>query len=158
MMYHTSMRIYIVYATYSNSTQFACEVLTTALQEAGHQVRMELANLAQATDIAQAELVILASPSWDYDSKEGQPHEDFLQFFSAIDSTVLAQKPYAVLGTGDSNYTYFCGAVDILTQQLNSADAVQYAQPLKLDQYYLNEAACHEQIKTWARAFSPANE
>ncbi|MDA1079533.1 MAG: flavodoxin domain-containing protein [bacterium] len=144
------MNISILYATYSNSTYTAAEVLKEALEEAGHEISVNLVHAATAQNLADADLTIFASPSWDFDGKEGQPHEDFFHFFAKLAENPPAPFSYTVLGLGDSNYTYFCGAVDEILSMATAAGGKQTHDVLKLDQYYLNEATCVAAIKAWA--------
>lgn len=127
----------------------ASEVLKQALEAAGHAVSMNMAFEATPEMITSAELVVLASPSWDFDDKEGQPHEDFFAFFEKMPKEVFKGKKCALLGLGDKNYTKFCGAVDVFKAQLEERDAKVIGE-LRLDQYYLNEAQCVESITAWA--------
>ncbi len=145
------MKISILYATYSNSTYTAAEVLSEALQQTGHEVTISLVNTATAQTLAAADLTIFASPSWDYDGKEGQPHEDFFHFFSKLSDATITPFSYAIMALGDSNYTYFCGAAEELETLANAIGGTQHGETLKLDQYYLNETLCVESIKTWAK-------
>ncbi|PIY80466.1 MAG: hypothetical protein COY80_02805 [Candidatus Pacebacteria bacterium CG_4_10_14_0_8_um_filter_42_14] len=143
------MTVSIIYATYSNSTSMASEVLKQALEAAGHVVAMNMAFEATPELIKPADLIVLASPSWDFNDEEGQPHEDFFNFFEKMPKEVFKGKKCALLGLGDKNYNKFCGAVDVFRTQLEERDAKIIGE-LRLDQYYLNEAQCVESIKSWA--------
>jgi len=144
------MTVSIIYATYSNSTTMASEVLKQALEAAGHAVSMSMAYEATPEMLKPADLVVLASPSWDFNDEEGQPHEAFFAFFEKMPKDVFSGKNCALLGLGDKNYNKFCGAVDVLRNQLEEFGSKITSEPLRLDQYYLNEAQCVEEIKSWA--------
>ncbi|PIR60094.1 MAG: hypothetical protein COU67_03540 [Candidatus Pacebacteria bacterium CG10_big_fil_rev_8_21_14_0_10_44_54] len=150
------MKITILYATYSNSTYAATEVLCKALQKLNHEVAVSLVMTANVTILVESDLTIFASPSWDYDGKEGQPHEDFFHFFSSISQDAVAPFSYAIMALGDTNYTYFCGAADELESLATAKAGKQIIEPLKLDQYYLNEMTCGAAINTWAQQLTEA--
>jgi len=150
------MHITILYATYSNSTYAAAEVLNEELVELGHEVSVSLVNTATAETLTNTDLTIFTSPSWDYDGKEGQPHEDFFAFFKRIETNPPAGFSYTIMALGDSNYTYFCGAADEIAALATAASGNQTLEPLKLDQYYLNEPAREQEIRTWAKEVSIA--
>ncbi|NCN82367.1 MAG: hypothetical protein GW947_00205 [Candidatus Pacebacteria bacterium] len=149
------MKITILYATYSNSTYTAAEVLSEELQQIGHEVAVSQVSTATAQTLTDSELTIFASPSWDYEGKEGQPHEDFFHFFNKLaDTTPPIPFIFAILALGDSNYTYFCGAAEEIATMATAAAGKQLGEALKLDQYYLNETACVASIKSWAKQLS----
>ena len=144
------MNIVLVYATYSNSTFMASEVLAEQLRAVGHTVTVELARTAQAGALLLADAVILASPSWDYNGQQGMPHEDFEQFATHLSGSDLTQKPVAIMGLGDSSYQYFCGAVGHLEKLVTNLNGKLIVPSLKIDQYYMNEPAATQQITAWA--------
>ncbi len=136
------MKITLVYATYSNSTALAGEHLASLLKTAGHTVELLTANEATAEALQQPDLLILASPSWDYSGEQGMPHEDFTDLQLRLGNTfTLSGKPTAIMALGDSSFTYFCGAATHLTQWLTEKGGKEVLPPLKIDQYYANEQA-----------------
>lgn len=143
------MNITIVYATYSNSTALATELIETFLKKADHTVTRVLASEATAEMFQSPDLLILASPSWDYNGQQGMPHEDYEGLQARLADLRLEGKPTAVLALGDTNFTHFCGAAAHLTEWLEGKGAVSVVPPLKIDQYYVNEAAAKEAILAW---------
>jgi flavodoxin len=150
------MNISIVYATYSNSTLLASEVLKNALTAQGHVVSLHTAADATSEALTTPELLILASPSWDYDGQQGMPHEDFAALQQRVGAVGLNGKPTAVLALGDSSFTYFCGAADHLTEWLKTNGASEAAAPLKIDQYYADEVGAQKLIADWATTLMTA--
>ena len=144
------MNTLIIYATYSGSTMMAAQTLGQALQQAGQLVELKMALDTQAADLQSAELVVLASPSWDYSGEEGMPHDDFMTMIEKFGETEFEDQAFAILGLGDSNYNKFCGAVDYLTQWIDRIGGKLIGQPLKIDQYFMNEQKANEAIQTWA--------
>lgn len=146
------MQVTIIYATYSNSTALATEFVQEWLKKAGHEVQRVLVAEATAEMFQSPDLLILASPSWDYNGQQGMPHEDFEPVQARLGDLRLDGKPTAVLGLGDTNFTHFCGATEHLTEWLQARGATAVVAPLKIDQYYVNEAAAKEQILAWIKS------
>ncbi len=145
------MQISIVYGTYSNSTGLATELLESELIKMGHTVARMLISCATPAALQAAEFLVIASPSWDYQGQQGMPHEDFTKFHETNPNLDLNGKPIAIMGLGDSSFTLFCGAVDHLTQWFESYGALTEVEPLKIDQYYFDEAHAKQQILAWAK-------
>lgn len=151
------MHILLLYATYSGSTMTASQVLSDALTELGHTVDMQLVSEFDKSLISSAQALILASPSWDYNGKQGMPHEDFESCVSQCSEQVkLDGKPFAVMGLGDSNYTHFCGAVTHLKKFAEDMGGKMIVDPLKIDQFYIDEETHTQSIKDWASNIAAA--
>lgn len=144
------MNIFLLYATYSNSTALASEDLKMELEKFGYKVDLKQISEISPEEMQKAEFLLLASPSWDYNGEQGMPHEDFLTFKDANPTLQLANKPFAVMGLGDSSFTYYCGAVDHLTKWFSNFGGQPIIAPLKIDQYYVNETEAKQAIAEWA--------
>jgi flavodoxin I len=145
------MKILIVYATYSNSTFTAAHLAEQELKDANFEPQVILAREVQPEHIQNADLVIIASPSWDYHGNQGQPHEDYLLFRKAMEGKTFPGKKFAVLGLGDSTYTYFCGAVAHLEEMIAQLQGKLLVDSLKIDQFYMYEPESTQKIKEWTR-------
>ena len=144
------MNVLIIYATYSGSTFSAAQHLEQVLQQKQYQVVMKNALEAHPDELHSPDLVVLTSPSWDVNGEEGMPHEDFQTFQAAVGETTYPQKPFAIMGLGDSNYKHFCGAVSHLEKWVQDKQGVLKQPSLKLDQYYFDEEARKQEIDAWA--------
>ncbi|MBI3576866.1 flavodoxin domain-containing protein [Candidatus Gottesmanbacteria bacterium] len=142
------MNVLIVYSTNSGSTGAAAEVVASALKEKAHTVTAKQAFEATADELATYDLIIFGSPSWDYKGKEGQPHEEMTKLLSQLDAS-LSGKKYALFGLGDTSYSHFCGANEIIESVLVTKGLVKAADSLKIDRYY-SQAGGPEKVKTWA--------
>ncbi len=129
----------------------AAQALEQVLQQAGHEVKLKMALETQPSDFESFELVILASPSWDYGGQEGMPHDDFMMMIDKFGEAKFNDQAFAILGLGDSNYNKFCGAVDYLTQWIEKIGGKLVGQPLKIDQYFMNEQTANEEILRWGK-------
>ncbi|MBI5127028.1 flavodoxin domain-containing protein [Candidatus Roizmanbacteria bacterium] len=145
------MNIGIFYATYSGGTQAASEFLTQSLQGSGHQVTMKMISEVAFEDTLNYDLIIFASPSWDFDGKEGQPHQDFIAFLEKSAGKKMDAKNCAVLGLGDSSYAHFCGAVEIMESFITTAGGKLKAESLKIDGYLFDMEKNNTTITEWAK-------
>jgi flavodoxin I len=147
------MNILLLYATNSGSTEMAANEVMNHLSSASHQVTLKKIIEANNDDIQNAHLVVLGSPSWDHENKEGQPHDDFFSWKEHVDTSKFANKPVAIFGCGDSSYQIFCGAVDELTKWVSEWGAKPVVEPLKMDKYYYQLAQNQELIRQWVSQF-----
>lgn len=144
------MHILLAYATYSNSTFTAVHTLAEELTQRGHTCEIILARDVQTPQIEQTDVVLLASPSWDYSGQQGMPHEDYEVFRKNVGSTTFPGKKFAIMGLGDTNYTYFCGAVGHIEEMVTELQGQLVIESLKLDQFYIYEQENTVKIKQWA--------
>lgn len=148
------MRIFVVYATYSNSTFLATKILETELVKAGHQVTLSLVAETAVDQLGNFDLVIFTSPSWDNNGVQGLPHQDYDGFREKLAETTFPGHKFAIMGLGDSTYTYFCGAVTHLEKMVEKMQGTLVLPSLKLDQFYIYEQERTQEIKDWATALS----
>lgn len=145
------MNILIAYATYSGGTQAASEFLTQTLTSAGHQITMKMINEVSFEDTLSYDLRVFASPSWDYEGKEGQPHQDFITWMEANKDKKFDRKACTVLGLGDSSYAHFCGAVPIIEDFVKTAEGVLKTESLKIDGYLFDTEKNNNLISDWSK-------
>ena len=143
------MNILLLYATNSGGTQQASQIVASLLQEKGHTVSMKNPKESNAEEVSSAGFVLFASPSWDYQDKEGQPHEDFFELLQSLVGKTLEEKPFAILGLGDSSYAHFCGAVDEFEKVVQNIKGKLVVPSLKIDGYYLHTDESNQAVKDW---------
>jgi flavodoxin len=120
-----------------------------------HQVKIQKAIETDPQDFIGFDIVIFGSPSWNFGKAKGQPHYSFLQLIERSevkfkDNKKLAQKKFAVFGLGDSSYTYFCGAVDVLERFIEKIGGKKIIQSLRIDGFYFSLPKNTDLIKNWA--------
>lgn len=120
------------------------------LREGGHTVEVKNVSEVNAEAVAVAESVVIGSPSWDYEGAEGQPHEGYRPLMEALRQKKPTGKKFAIFGLGDSSYTHFCGAVDVLEAWIKEIGGVLVTASLRIDGYYFKQAEHDEAAKTWA--------
>jgi len=122
------MNILLLYATYSSGTDIASQTVNDILSQK-HKVTRKLV--------------------WDYEGKEGQPHQDFINFILNCANKTFENKSFAVFGLGDSSYAHFCGGVDELNSFVNKIKGKLIIDSLKIDGFYFNQADNLEKITSW---------
>ena len=145
------MNILLVYATNSGGTQLASQIVHDTLMSQNQQVAVKEVRETNADEFAKFDLVILASPSWDYEGLEGQPHPDYAPFMENAKGKRFAGKKFAVFGLGDSSYTYFCGAADELEKFVKELGGTLVIEALKIDGFYLDQENNSEKLRQWAQ-------
>lgn len=143
------MKILIGYATYSGGTQMACDFIKKKLEDKSYQVDLKLISEISGNFIDEYDFFIFSSPSWNYDGKEGQPHQEFVSWMESNKNLDFKGKKIALFGLGDSSYTYFCGAVDILTDFFKNRNSVIKGFPLKIDNYLFDMDKNNKLIEDW---------
>ena len=144
------MNILLAYATYSGGTQAASDFLSQTLTGMGHTVTVKTIGEMTFEETLSYDLRIFASPSWDNDGLEGQPHIDFVNFMNNSAGKKFENKPCAVFGLGDTSYGHFCGAVDIIAEFVKKAEGKLIADPLKIDGYLFNMDSNNALLTEWA--------
>ncbi len=134
----------------------ASQTVLETLTKSGHNVVLKTAVETKVEDLIASDLIVLGSPSWDYDGKEGQPHEDFIKFIELIKSVSLENKLFAVFGLGDSSYMNFCGAVSALEEFVKNVKGKLVAESLKIDGYFLDQQKSTQSLTDWATKLAKA--
>lgn len=142
----------IIYATNSGSTYLVSKRLESLLKKK-HTVRVVEAKNAIINDIANADLVIFGSPSWNFDGREGLPHQAMLACMERVKAYQFNGKACAIFGSGDTSYTYFCGAVDHLEHFVHEQGGTLLIPSLRIDGYYFDEKKAIAQVEEWAKNF-----
>ena len=144
------MTILIAYATNSGSTYLVAKHLSDQLKK--KNLDNTLINVIElgVDDVLKYDLVFFGSNSWDFERKEGQPHHAFIQFLDQAKSVNWQGKKFAMFGCGDKTYMRFCGALDILSEFIESHDGNLVSKPLKIDRFYFNDQdETFKQVDAW---------
>lgn len=144
------MNILLMYATYSSGTSMAAQTVADTLTNHSHTVTVKLVEETDPSEFAAYDLVILASPSWDYEGKEGQPHQHYVAFIKKLEGQTMPGKKFAVFGLGDSSYIHFCGAVDELEKFVKALQGTLVVQSLRIDGYFFDQDTNTQKLVSWA--------
>ncbi|MBI5018674.1 flavodoxin domain-containing protein [Candidatus Gottesmanbacteria bacterium] len=143
------MKCLLVYGTLSGSTMTAAELAAAELRTAGHEVDVIGVEEASREKLASYGALIVASPSWEDQGKDGQPLPEVRKFLETVTSEDLKDKKVALMGLGDTSYPHYCGAIDIMEEMLKKISVTPIVTSLRVDRYYsLREN--EDNVKTWA--------
>jgi flavodoxin I len=140
----------IVFASTSGHTQYVVDALIQSLAplSEGWRIASTRAEKAQPGDLRNADLLVLASGTWNTGGSEGQlnPHMSILLQDKASNLD-LAGGPCACIGLGDDRYFYTARAVDLLEDYVKTHHGRLIVASLKV----VNEPYGQEQqIRNWA--------
>lgn len=125
--------VLLLYGSLTGNTQAVAEKIQSLCHEKGKEIDIKNIADADAADLTDAHtFLVLASSTWD----DGHLQADWADFMERIANVPidLSGKKIAIFGCGDSNYSIFCGAVDILEQEFVSKRGGQKVlETLKID-------------------------
>ncbi len=138
--------ILIVYGSTTGNTEFVAERLKRKLEENDHKVVLLNADKAKPENLCVGyDCVLFGCSTWGDDSIELQ--DDFIPLFEDLESAGVKGIKAAVFGCGDSSYTYYCGAVDSITEKLEELGAIPLTAALKIDG---DPSSAKDDIDSWA--------
>ena len=123
----------IIYGSSTGNTEFTAETIAAVLSDSGYDVTVRnAADTGISVLDGKYDRYFLGCSTWGEDEIELQ--EDFESFFddmTQLDS--LKGKAFSLFGCGDSSYTYFCGAVDLLEELVRKLGGNQAGTSLRID-------------------------
>lgn len=143
------MNILVIYETYSSSTETVSQLVTDFFEAKKHSVTVKKALEADPQSFSQFDLILLASPSWWVDEKDGQPHINFKTLFEKTIDNYFVGKNCAVIGLGDSTYAHFCGAVEHLEKYITDHGGNLIADSLRIDSFYFDRQNNEKLLYSW---------
>jgi flavodoxin I len=146
----------IVFASTSGHTQYVVNALIQSLTPLSTRWRIAStrAEKAQAGDLRNADLLVLASGTWNTGGSEGQlnPYMSMLLQDEASNLD-LAGQPCACIGLGDDRYSFTARAVDLLEDYVKTHRGRLIVASLKV----VNEPyGQDQQIRNWAKQLDEA--
>ncbi len=149
------MKCLFVYGTLSGSTMSASEIAAATLRTHNHTVNLFSADAVTHDKVAGYDVLIVSSPSWEDQGKDGQPLPEVRAFVESLTATDLTGKHVALMGLGDTSYPHYCGAIDVMEEILKKVHVTPVVTSLKIDRFY--SLAENEQIvKNWATILAAA--
>lgn len=148
------MNILLIYATNSGGTYLCSQIIQDVLSSKGHTVETKNVRSLDPSVMIPADLIIVGSPSWDYQGLEGQVHEDYRPFMEKAKTVDIAGKKFAVYGLGDSSYTQFCGCSGHLEEFVESVNGKRIGETLRIDSFYYNQVPNEQRVREWAEHLS----
>lgn len=138
-------RALIVFGSTTGNTESVADDICKILNKNGIPT-----TIRNAADIAPGGLadgydtVLMGCSTWGDEDIELQ--DDFVDIYENMEKVGLAGKKVAVFGCGDSSYTHFCGAVDVIEKKAESLGARIIVGALKIDGDPDSNA-----VEAWAR-------
>ncbi|MBI2611722.1 flavodoxin domain-containing protein [Candidatus Gottesmanbacteria bacterium] len=143
-------KVLIIYATNSGGTQISSNIIETIFKQKGQDVILKKVSNINPEEFSSFDLIIFGSPSWDYQGKEGQLHQDYLPFLEKAKGKTFPDKKFAVFGLGDSSYTYFCGSATHLENLVKNLNGQKIGDTLRIDGFYFNQDENSKKVEEWA--------
>lgn len=153
VMYNCNMNIHIIYDTYSGGTEQASIYLANLLNEKGNTATIAKIRETDINNMNHYDLLILGTPSWWVNEKDGQPHESFDRWMSDADVS-FQNKKVAIFGLGDESYARFCHGVDILEAFVKERGAEVVTPSLKMEGYLFKVEENQKKLQEWIKTFS----
>lgn len=151
-----TMNILITYMTNAGGTYLMARTIRDVLNKK-HTVTLKKATEVSAQDIPLYDVLVIGSPSWNVNGKEGQPHEAILDLLEDLRRGKNVKKlRTATFGSGDSSYTNFCGAVDIISEALKQMGTSSVHSPLKVDELYFHLDKNLNDVERWTKQLMKA--
>jgi flavodoxin I len=146
------MNCLIIYSSNSGSTKQVAKIINKTI--AGSKL-IEASKL-QKRDLENIEVIIMGSPSWYVNKKEGQPHEDILMLLENVfkSKDTVGKFKWVFFGCGDSSYLQFCKAVDIMENHIRKFEGEVVFESLKIDGFFFNLEDNITKAQNWANKFS----
>ncbi|CCO22389.1 flavodoxin [Maridesulfovibrio hydrothermalis] len=122
----------IVYGSTTGNTETAAEYALEGLKSKGIDVELKNVTEVEISELSNGyDLVLFGCSTWGEDEIELQ--DDFIPLYESLEEADLKGKKVSVFGCGDSDYTYFCGAVDAIEEKLEKMGAIVVNDTLKID-------------------------
>ncbi|WP_226037872.1 flavodoxin [Aquibacillus saliphilus] len=80
-------------------------------------------------EIDEYDAIIIGSYTWG----DGDIPDEMLDFFEELSDYNIKGKAFALFGSGEQSYEYFCGALDTFEDQLDTCGAYLPLPSLKID-------------------------
>ena len=138
-------RAIVIYGSETGNTETVAEDIAAGLGDEKLDVTIKNVTGASVEELSNYDLILLGSSTWGDEEKELQA--DMVDFYEEIEGIDLSGKPAAAFGCGDSDYTHFCGGVDLLEERLEEVGAHLLDEGLRVDDQDDEEV----DARAWAR-------
>ncbi|KWW11039.1 flavodoxin [Peribacillus simplex] len=123
-------KIIIIFASMSGNTEEMADSIAAGIKENDVDIEMiDIMDSPEASILEGYDGILLGAYTWG----DGDLPDDFLDFYDEMDDVDLTGKKAAVFGSGDSYYTHYCAAVDILSEKLRERGADIVMEGLKVE-------------------------
>lgn len=123
-------RIVLIFASMSGNTEMMADAIADGVKEMGEKIKIiDAFEGPDASVLEQYDGILLGGYTWG----DGDLPDELVDFVDAMSAIDLSGKKAAAFGSGDSLYTHFAGAVDLLMEKLSDCGADVYPQALKVE-------------------------
>ena len=125
-------KVLIVYGSTTGNTAALAEAIASQIEAAGHKATLRNAADVSAQGLCNGyDAALFGCSAWGTDEVELQ--DDFQELFDQFDTMNVNGVKVACFATGDSTFTHFCGAVDVIESRLKDLGAQMISEGLKID-------------------------
>lgn len=124
------MNALIVFASFTGNTEALAQKIQEGLSNKGFKVDCRICTDAIASDFLNYDICLLGTYTW---GSEAELPDEMYGFYDDLKTLDLRGKFFAVFGTGDIYYDYFCKSVDDFEAQFLLTRAQKIATSLKID-------------------------
>ncbi|MCR8657073.1 flavodoxin [Paenibacillus endoradicis] len=122
-------KVIIVYSSLTGNTEEMSEIIESGVKEAGIEIVRKDAYDAKAADLLQYDGIIIGAYTWG----DGELPDEMLDFYEEMEELNLSGKKAVVFGSGDTSYSNYCGAVDLIEDKLRELGADIVHESLKFE-------------------------
>ena len=122
-------KVLLLYTSLSGNTKKITDLIEAQLVNEGIIVIKQNTKQFNLEDINLYKTIIIGSYTWG----EGILPSTLHSFYQELDRIDIAQKTFAVFGSGDSSHHLFCAAVDLLENKIKENGGTLIANGLKIE-------------------------
>ncbi|SDZ09787.1 flavodoxin I [Evansella caseinilytica] len=122
-------KILLVYASMTGNTEEMADLVEEGVASEGVEVDKRDVMDVDISTIDEFDYIMLGAYTWG----EGALPDEFLDLYDDMETHDLAGKTFAVFGTGDTSYTIYCGAVDLLEEVIKERGGNLALEGLKVE-------------------------
>ena len=124
------LKIGVVYASMSGNTEAIAERIVEELKKDHQEVFLqEVYDLTGASDLLEYDFTYIGMYTWG----EGDYPDECLELIDELEQLDLQNHPFAIFGSGDTNYEEYCVALDNLKQLIEGQGGAVVVEPLKIE-------------------------
>ena len=143
----TNFKVLVLFGSSTGNTE---ELAKTVAEVANFRgLTTDLINVAEVSnlDYGKYDFLFLGTSTWD----EGQTQLDFRFYLEDLQANPpqLNGKEFAVFGTGETCYQFFCGGTEKLAQAFESFGGKKVGEILKIDTLE-EDPVDNAKVKSWA--------
>ncbi|MBT2573563.1 flavodoxin [Bacillus sp. ISL-51] len=140
--------ILLVYATMSGNTEAMADLIEKGLLEAEASVDRYEAMDIDAELLNDYEHIIFGTYTWG----DGDLPDELMDIADDMENLQFTGKTFALFGSGDTSYEFFCGAVDELEKTITARGGRVVLPSVKIE---MNpEGSEEEELKEFGRQFA----